>query len=152
MGFAQAEALVIVGEEAPRIPYRGSMCKTHLTTYGDRGLLVHDGSDPPTDSGGGQGEEGITRGQHARLRFGQGRPIANVVNDVQGAGLHEVFVQVDDGRWVIRGPRGREHIIEATVQYVTSLRRPVAYQARLQDGKIRPATEDEFRKLKASVE
>jgi hypothetical protein len=108
-------------------------------------------SEPPSDDGGNQGSSGITRSEHARLRFGQGRPIGEVVNDVQRAGRGDVFVQ-PDGRFIVRGPRGREHIIETTGEHVTSVRRPdAAHQVRLRDGTIRLATEDEFQGLKAFV-
>jgi hypothetical protein len=64
-----------------------------------------------------------------------------------------VFVQPDDGRFVVRGPKGREHIIEADGEHVTSVRRPdAAHQARLRDGTIRPAAEDEFQRLKAFIQ
>jgi hypothetical protein len=76
-----------------------------------------------------------------------------VVNDIQRATPRDVFVQEDDGRYVVRGPRGREHIIEADGEHVTSVRRPdAAHQARLRDGTIRAATGDEFDKLRAYVQ
>jgi hypothetical protein len=60
-----------------------------------------------------------------------------------------VFVQPDDGRFVVRGDQGREHIIEADGEHVTSVRRPdAAHQARLRDGTIRAATEVEVQKVK----
>jgi hypothetical protein len=63
-----------------------------------------------------------------------------------------VFVQPDDGRYVVRGGQGREHIIEADSEHVTSVRRPdAAHQARLRDGTIRPATDAEYQKLKGFV-
>jgi hypothetical protein len=75
-----------------------------------------------------------------------------VVNDVQRAGQRDVFIQPDDGRFVVRGPRGREHIIEANGEHVTSVRRPdAAHEARLRAGTIRPATEEGFQKLKAFI-
>lgn len=100
-----------------------------------------------------QDQAGITRSEHARLRSGEGRPIAEVINDLQRAGQRDVFIQTDDGRFVVRGPRGREHIIEVTGVHVTSVRRPdAAHQARLRDGTIRAATDDEFQTLKAFVQ
>ncbi len=100
-----------------------------------------------SDDGGEQGQAGITRSEHARLRSGQGRPIGEVVNDIQRAGPRDVFVQPDDGRFVVRGPRGREHIIEVNGEHVTSVRRPDAvHQARLRDGTIRSATDEEFQR------
>ena len=51
------------------------------------------------------------------------------------------------------GPKGREHIIEAAGEHVTSVRRPdAAHQGRLQDGTIRPAAAEEFEKLKALIQ
>ncbi len=114
--------------------------------------MVNGSSEPPSDNGGDQGQAGITRSEHARLRFGQGRPIAEVVNDIQRAGQRDVFVQPDDDRFVVRGPRGREHIIEANGEHVTSIRRPdAAHYARLQAGTIRAASEEEFQKLKGFI-
>ena len=110
-------------------------------------------SEPPSGNGGKQDPSGITRSEHARLRAGQGRPIGEVLNDVQRAGPGDVFVQPDDGRFVIRGSKGREHIIEANGEHVTSIRRPdAAHQARLRDGTIRLAGEEEFQRLKAFIE
>lgn len=109
----------------------------------------------PSSSGdeGGESSAGIPRSEHARLRAGQGRPIQQVVNDVQRAGEHDVFVQVEDSRFVVRGKHGREHIMEADGEHVTSVRRSDAAQrARLRDGVIRAATEEEFQKLKGFLQ
>jgi hypothetical protein len=38
----------------------------------------------------------ITRSDHAKLRSGQGRPIGQVVNDVQKARANDVFLQPED--------------------------------------------------------
>ena len=95
----------------------------------------------------------ISRSDHARVRSRQGRPIGQVVNDVQRAGPNDVFVQPDDGRYVVRGPNAREHVIEPDGEHVTSVqpRTDSAHRARLRAGKIRPATPDEFRRLKDMV-
>jgi hypothetical protein len=99
------------------------------------------------------GKSGIERSSHAKLRAGQGRPIGTVVNDIQSAGPKDVFVQPEDNRFIVRGPKGREHVIEPDGEHVTSLRRPdAAHQARLRDGTIRLATEEEIQKLKALVQ
>jgi hypothetical protein len=114
---------------------------------------VPDEHDPDLDNGEEEGQAGITRSGHARLRSGQGRPIGEVINDVQRAGPQDVFVQPDDGRFVVRGPKGREHIIEVDGEHVTSVRRPdAAHQARLRDGTIRSVTDEEFQKLKAFIQ
>ena len=92
----------------------------------------------------------ISRSGHARLRFRQGRPVGQVVNDVQRAGSNDVFVQPDDGRYVVRGPNAREHVIEPDGEHVTSVqpRTDSAHRARLRAGTIRPATPEEFQRLK----
>jgi hypothetical protein len=72
-----------------------------------------------------------------------------VVNDVQRAAANDVFIQVADGRFVVRGARGREHIIEPNGEHVTSVRRSnAAHQERLRKGVIRAATEEEVQQLK----
>src|SRR4051794_14324819 len=78
---------------------------------GPGGRRVQDSAEPPPESGEDQGQSGIPKSEHARLRSGQGRPIPEVVNDIQRAGPRDVFVQPDDDRYVVRGPKGREHII-----------------------------------------
>jgi hypothetical protein len=91
---------------------------------------------------------------HSRLRSVQGRPINQVVNDIQRAGPGDVFIQVDDGRFVIRGPHAREHIVEPNGEHVTSIqpRTNSAHLKRLRDGKIRPATPEEFALLRQLAE
>ena len=75
------------------------------------------------------------------------------MTDIQNAGPRDVFVQVDDARFVVRGPKGREHVLEADGEHVTSIRRPdAAHRARLNDAAIRPATAEELQKLKAFVQ
>ena len=112
-----------------------------------------DADEPASDDGEAKDETGITRSKHAALRSAQGRPIGTVVNDIQRAAPGDVFVQPDDSRFVVRGPKGREHIIEANGEHVTSLRRPdAAHQARLRDGAIRAATEEELQALKAFID
>jgi hypothetical protein len=109
--------------------------------------------DPSSAENGNEQQTGIRRSAHARLRFGQGRPIGEVVNDLQKASRRDVFIQPDDGRIVVRGARGREHVIEPSGEHVTSVRRPdAAHQARLRGGTIRAATEEEFLNVKGFVQ
>ena len=112
---------------------------------------MHNGL-PGDGPGGAPNGEGITRSDHAEIRSKQGRPVAHVVNDVQRAGPNDIFVQLDDGRFVVRGSRGREHIIEPNGEHVTSLNRSdSAHLARLRDGTIRSANEKELQRLKDLV-
>ncbi|MBY0515199.1 MAG: hypothetical protein K2P78_14995 [Gemmataceae bacterium] len=107
--------------------------------------------DPPPDPpAGNESAPELHRSDHARLRARQGRPVGQVVNDVQRAGPGDVFVQPEDGRYVVRGPNAREHVIEPDGEHVTSVqpRTDSAHRARLRAGTIRPATPDEFRRLK----
>lgn len=92
----------------------------------------------------------ITPSPHAKLRSQQGRPIGRVINDVQRAGPQDVFVQPEDNRFVVRGPNAREHVIEPDGEHVTSIqpRTDSAHKARLRDGTIRPASLEEFQRLK----
>jgi hypothetical protein len=108
-------------------------------------------NDPKPDPG--ESQEGIDRSGHARLRAGQGRPIGQVVTDLQRAGPNDVFIQVKDGRYVVRGGNAREHILEPDGEHVTSIqpRSNAAHRARLKSGKIRPATVEEFDRLKSMV-
>mgnify|MGYP000947954185 CR=1 FL=1 len=107
--------------------------------------------DPPAERP--ADDPAITRSSHARLRSRQGRPVSQVVNDVQRAGPGDVFVQPDDLRFVVRGPNAREHVIEADGEHVTSVqpRTDSAHRTRLRAGTIRPATPDEFARLKGFV-
>ena len=74
------------------------------------------------------------------------------MNDVQKAGPKDVFVQLEDGRFIVRGGRGREHILETDGEHVTSMHRAEAvHQARLRQGRIRPASDEEFQKVKEFV-
>ena len=124
---------------------------------GSSGDTQGSGDRPQTGEQGGGGQnapnEGrISRSEHAKLRSTQGRPVGQAANDVQRAGPTDVFVQPDDGRFVVRGPKGREHIIEPDGELVTSLNRPdSAHIGRLRNGTIRPATEEELEALKGVV-
>lgn len=95
-------------------------------------------------------EPGITSSEHARLRALQGRPTGLVHQDIQHAGPNDVFVQPEDGRFVVRGANAREHILEPDGKHVTSIRPRTAsaHRARLRSGTIRPATEEEYDRLK----
>jgi hypothetical protein len=69
-------------------------------------------------------------------------------NDAQRARQSDVFIQ-PDGRYVVRGLRGREHIFEPDGELVTSIDRPhKAHQLKLRRGERRPVTVNEFETFK----
>jgi hypothetical protein len=77
--------------------------------------------------------------------------VREAFSDVQRARPADVFVQ-PDGRYVVRGSRGREHIFEADGELVTSLVRPhQAHLRKIQRGERRPATESEFTQLQEII-
>jgi sugar lactone lactonase YvrE len=84
------------------------------------------------------------RSDHSKDRGEAGRPVREAFNDAQRARPADVFVQLD-GRYVVRGSRGREHIFEPDGELVTSFVRPKQAHARkIQRGERRPITESEF--------
>lgn len=95
---------------------------------------------------------GLVRSEHAVLRGRQGRPVGEAAGDIQRARQGDVFVQ-PDGRFVIRGRSGREHIVEGN-ELVTSIagRSSHAHQQRLMRGDVRHATTAEFERLRALVQ
>lgn len=62
----------------------------------------------------------ITRSDQAEIRNSEGRPVGQVVNDIENSRPSDILVQ-DDGRWVILGPKGRVHILEPNGEVVTSI-------------------------------
>jgi hypothetical protein len=90
----------------------------------------------------------ITRGEHAEIRNKQGRPVGQVINDIENSRPSDILVQ-DDGRWVVLGPNGRVHIIEPDGEVVTSYKNPRNNTTkRIKDGRWgRPSSEklQEFR-------
>jgi hypothetical protein len=61
-----------------------------------------------------------------------------------------VFVQ-PNGRYVVRGPNGREHIFEADGQQVTSLGDPrsaAAHRQKVQAGQRRAASDGEYERFR----
>ncbi len=84
------------------------------------------------------------RSDHSRERGEAGRPVQEAFSDAQRARPADVFIQAD-GRYVMRGNRGRQHIFEADGELVTSLVRPKsAHLRKLQRGERQPITEAEF--------
>jgi hypothetical protein len=72
--------------------------------------------------GGGERPAGRRRSEHSEQRRATGRRTGPAFNDAQRARQNDVFIQ-PNGRYVVRGPRGREHIFEPDGELVTSLDR-----------------------------
>lgn len=108
---------------------------------------------PPNDDPPDGEQPVIVPSTHAKLRAKQGRPVGQVITDVQRAGPNDVFVQEGDGRFVVRGSNAREHVIEPDGEHVTSIqpRTDAAHKARLRAGTIRPASPEEFARLKGML-
>jgi Domain of unknown function (DUF4157) len=88
------------------------------------------------------------RSEHAELRRREGRRVGPALNDAQNARQADVFVQ-SDGRYVVRGPRGREHIFEPDGTHITSLDRTRnAHQAIIENGGRRYVSPEEFERFK----
>jgi hypothetical protein len=104
-----------------------------------------------TGVGGGSKPSGptVVRSEHAKLRAAEGRPVGTAITDVRNARGADVFIQ-EDGRFIVRGPNGREHVIDPSGELVTTIprRTKAAHQQRLADEKIRPATVEELERIK----
>lgn len=94
---------------------------------------------------------GPSKSEHARQRQMEGRPVGTAFNDARNARPADVFIQSEDGRFVVRGPNGREHIFEQNGTLVTTVdgRSAVAHRTRIQRGILRLVTEDEFNAFKS---
>jgi hypothetical protein len=100
----------------------------------------------------GAGDQPSRRSDHAQQRAAQGQPVGSALQDAQRAGRNDIFVQPDDGRFVIRGPRGREHVFEPDGQLVTSLNRSDgAHRAKVSRGERMPVTDEEFNRFKGLI-
>jgi hypothetical protein len=88
------------------------------------------------------------RSEHAEQRRTERRRVGPVFNDAQRARPADVYVQ-EDGRYVVRGPRGREHIFEPDGTHVTSIdRSQSAHQAIVARGDRRPISLEEFERFR----
>jgi hypothetical protein len=94
---------------------------------------------------------GPAKSEHARQRQTEGRPVGTAFNDARSARPADVFIQSEDGRLVVRGPNGREHIFEQNGTLVTTVdgRSATAHRNRVQRGILRSVTEDEFNAFKS---
>ena len=88
------------------------------------------------------------RTDHAQIRETEGRPVGTAFNDAQRARQANVFVQ-PDGRYVVRGQKGREHIFDSDGTHITTLRRSrSAHEGKIVRGERWPITPEEFERFK----
>lgn len=91
------------------------------------------------------------RSDHSKQRGEEGKPVQIAFNDAQCAKISAVFVQLD-GRYVVRGPKAREHVFEATGELVTSLvRAKKLHQRKISKGNRTPATAQQFEAFKEII-
>jgi hypothetical protein len=84
------------------------------------------------------------RSTHARIRQTEGRPVGAAFHDAQRARQANVFMQ-PDGRYVVRGDRGREHIFGADGIHITTVRRShSAHERKRTRNERRPISPEEF--------
>ena len=84
------------------------------------------------------------RAEHAQARQAEGRPVGAAFNDVQRARQVDVFVQTD-GRYVVRGSRGREHIFDPDGTHITTVRRSQsAHESKIARGERQPIAPEAF--------
>jgi hypothetical protein len=89
-------------------------------------------------------EPNRARSDHAVQRGKEGRRTGPAFGDAQRARQSDVYKQ-PDGRYVVRGRNGREHIFEPDGTHVTSIDRPkAAHEGKVDRGERRPVTEQEF--------
>jgi hypothetical protein len=84
------------------------------------------------------------RSTYARIRQTEGRPVGAAFHDAQRARQGNVFMQ-PDGRYVVRGDRGRAHIFGADGIHITTVRRShSAHERKRTRNERRPISPEEF--------
>lgn len=86
--------------------------------------------------------------EHAQQRRTEGRRVSPGYGDAQQAQQSDVFIQPNQ-RYVVRGPRGREHVFDADGTHITSIDRSrQAHHRLIRLGKRAPVTIEQFRQFK----
>lgn len=89
-------------------------------------------------------EPSYRKSDHAEQRKSEGRPVSTAFIDGQRATQNEIFLQID-GRYIVRGQKGREHIFEATGELITSYHRShQTHLAKMRNGERQPVTSEQF--------
>jgi hypothetical protein len=93
-------------------------------------------------------EPNRTHSDHAVQRGKEGRRTGPAFGDAQKAKRPDVYKQ-RDGRYVVRGRNGREHIFEPDGTHKTSIdRTKAAHEGKVRSGERTPVTEQEYEEFK----
>ena len=105
-----------------------------FNTYfvGDEAVLVHN-----------------YKSSHAKDRQAEGRNVGTAINDLNKAKTSDVYIQVDDGRYVVKGSNGRVHIWETYGELVTTMNNVTNFKKRVTNGRYVTPT---MKQLKAFVD
>jgi len=84
------------------------------------------------------------KSDHAEQRKNEGRPISTAFSDVQRSIQSDIFLQYD-GRYIVRGLKGREHVYEANGALVTSYHRShQVHLSKVRNGERQPVTVEQY--------
>ena len=132
---------------------RGSLVMTLAAASGTRATTSYDPWGQPTGpklspfgyTGELQAADGIQRAS-------EGRPVNQALADAHQARQADLFIQ-PDGRYVVRGPKSREHIFTPEGQVLTSIhsRHHQAHLNLVRNNSRRPATEAEYYQFKELI-
>ena len=90
------------------------------------------------------------KSDHASKRQSEGRNVGSAINDLQRSSPSDIFIQVDDGRYVVRGGNGRIHIWESFGELVTTFKGTASnLSKRISSGRYRSLTNDELKEFAA---
>ena len=90
------------------------------------------------------------KSDHASKRQSEGRNVGSAINDLQRSSPSDIFIQVDDGRYVVRGGNGRIHIWESFGELVTTFQGTASnLSKRISSGRYRSLTNDELKEFAA---
>lgn len=128
---------VVMGSELERLAepikvYNLEVEDYHTYFVGDVPILVHN-----------------YKSSHAKDRQAEGRNVGTAINDLNKAKTSDVYIQVDDGRYVVKGSNGRVHIWETYGELVTTMNNVTNFKKRVTNGRYIAPT---MKQLKAFVD
>ena len=118
----------------PILVYNLEVEDFHTYFVGEYGVLVHNSY----------------KSDHASKRQSEGRNVGSAINDLQRSSPSDIFIQVDDGRYVVRGGNVRIHIWESFGELVTTFQGTASnLSKRISSGRYRSLTNDELKEFAA---